>query len=99
MRCEDGRPAALLEEGTLREIVAVEGPERLSGEGWERPYRREYFRACTEEGELLWLFRTWRRRPDGGGRGRRSAGGEDGAEGDDDRDDPEEVWRLHGWWD
>lgn len=99
VRCEDGRPAALLEGGTLREIVAVEGPERLSGEGWERPYRREYFRACTGEGELLWLFRTWRRRRDGGGRGSRSAGGEGGDEGDDDRDDPEEVWRLHGWWD
>lgn len=92
VRCEDGRPAAILEEGALREIVAAEGPERLSGEGWERPYRREYFRACTEEGELLWLFRTWRRR---GGRGGRSAG----AEGDDSRGDPEEVWRLHGWWD
>lgn len=78
VRCEDGRPAALLEEGALREIVAVEGPERLSGDGWERPYRREYFRACTEEGELLWLFRTWRRRGRGGGaegdRGRRGPG-------------------------
>lgn len=99
VRCEDGRPAALLEEGTLREIVAVEGPERLSGEGWERPYRREYFRACTEEGELLWLFRTWRRRRDGGGRAGGSGGGTSADSADRKESGSGEVWRLHGWWD
>lgn len=58
---ERGRPAALREDGVLREVVAAEGPERLSGGGWERPFRREYFRACTAEGELLWLYRRPRR--------------------------------------
>lgn len=58
---EAGRPAALREDGVLREVVAAEGPERLSGGGWARPFRREYYRACTAEGELLWLYREPRR--------------------------------------
>lgn len=41
-------------------LVAAEGPERLSGDWWKDPYRREYYRACTAEGELLWLFREYR---------------------------------------
>ena len=41
-------------------LIAAEGPERLSGDWWKDPYRREYYRACTAEGELLWLFREYR---------------------------------------
>ncbi len=41
-------------------LIAAEGPERLSGDWWKDPYRREYYRACTSEGELLWLFREYR---------------------------------------
>lgn len=47
--------------GSAREIAAAEGPERLSGDWWKDPYRREYFRVCTVEGELLWLYREVRR--------------------------------------
>jgi protein ImuB len=43
-------------------LIVAEGPERLSGDWWKDPYRREYFRACTEDGELLWLYREWRGR-------------------------------------
>lgn len=58
VRCDDERrPAAVREDGERRVVVAAEGPERLSGDGWERPFRREYFRASTGAGELLWIFR------------------------------------------
>lgn len=58
VRCgEDRRPVAVREGGERIDVVAAEGPERLSGDGWERPFRREYFRASTGAGELLWLFR------------------------------------------
>lgn len=61
VREEGGRPAEVLEGGTGREVVAAEGPERLSGGWWTgTPWRREYFRVCTSAGELLWLFREVR---------------------------------------
>lgn len=61
VREEEGRPAEVWDGGAGREVVAAEGPERLSGGWWtEAPYRREYFRVCTSAGELLWLFREVR---------------------------------------
>lgn len=65
VRCGDGgEPVAVREGGERIEVTAAEGPERLSGDGWERPFRREYYRACTGAGELLWLFREPRRGED-----------------------------------
>ena len=65
VRCDDDRrPAAVREADERHEVTAAEGPERLSGEGWGRPFRREYFRALTGEGELLWLYREPRREED-----------------------------------
>ena len=58
VRAEGGRPAVVWDESGRREVTAAEGPERLSGDWWETPYRREYYRVCTSEGELLWLFRA-----------------------------------------
>jgi protein ImuB len=60
MRWEDGRPVSVRDGEGRHEIVTAEGPERLSGDWWEDPYRREYYRACTADGELLWLFREYR---------------------------------------
>ena len=60
VRWEGGRPVAAWDGEGRHEIVTAEGPERLSGEWWEDPYRREYYRACTADGELLWLFREYR---------------------------------------
>ncbi|MFQ5688832.1 MAG: hypothetical protein ACE5HQ_00985 [Gemmatimonadota bacterium] len=51
------RPCVLWDEGGRQEVTAAEGPERLSGDWWGNPYRREYYRLCTERGELLWVFR------------------------------------------
>ncbi len=61
VRTEAGRPRELWDGGGRREVAAVEGPERLSGDWWKDPWRREYFRLCTTDGELLWAFREVRR--------------------------------------
>ncbi len=61
VRSEADRPIELWDDRGRHEVVAAEGPERLSGDWWKDPYRREYFRVCTSGGELLWLFREYRR--------------------------------------
>lgn len=61
VKTDAGRPVEVTGAGRTRAITTAEGPERLSGDWWKDPYRREYFRACTGEGELLWLYREVRR--------------------------------------
>jgi protein ImuB len=56
----DGRLSGYRGPAGCQSLIAAEGPERLSGDWWKDPYRREYYRACTAEGELLWLFREYR---------------------------------------
>lgn len=56
VRIEDGRPGAVAPEGRWRRVRSVAGPERLSGEWWEDPYRREYYRLTVGSGEVLWVF-------------------------------------------
>jgi protein ImuB len=63
VRMEEGRPAEIWgDTGHVghHELVAAEGPERLSGDWWKDPYHREYFCVCTQDGSLLWLFREYR---------------------------------------
>ena len=60
VRFEGGRPMEVEGPEGRHLLVAAEGPERLSGDWWKDPYHREYFRVCTVEGELLWLFREYR---------------------------------------
>jgi protein ImuB len=55
---------AVEDERGRHEVIAAEGPERLSGDWWTAPYRREYFRICTDRGELLWIYREPRRGDD-----------------------------------
>jgi protein ImuB len=57
---EADRPTEMWGESGHHTVAAAEGPERLSGDWWKDPYHREYFRVCTEEGGLLWLFREYR---------------------------------------
>jgi protein ImuB len=64
VKTENGRPVELRDAGKTRNVAAAEGPERLSGDWWRDPYRREYFRVCTVDGELLWLYREIRRTGD-----------------------------------
>lgn len=44
-------------DGQWRELVNCAGPDRVSGGQWDRSYAREYFRAVTTDGLLIWLFR------------------------------------------
>jgi protein ImuB len=38
-------------------LVHAAGPDRVSGGHWDASYAREYFRAVTATGTLVWLFR------------------------------------------
>lgn len=60
VRMEAGRPVEMWGETGHRVIVAAEGPERLSGDWWKDPYHREYFRICTDDDAVMWLFREYR---------------------------------------
>ena len=48
-------------DGEWRQIVSTAGPDRISGGRWEGAYAREYFRAVTMEGQMVWLYRDARR--------------------------------------
>ena len=61
MQAVEERPAVVWDDLGRHEVAVAEGPERLSGDWWKSPYRREYYRVCTDRGELLWLFREQRR--------------------------------------
>lgn len=61
VRMEGGSLTGMWDPNGRHEVVVAEGPERLSGDWWRDPYRREYYRVCTAEGELLWVFREFRR--------------------------------------
>ncbi len=37
-------------------LIEVSGPDRLSGGQWDRTYAREYYRALTDEGVLIWMY-------------------------------------------
>ena len=64
VKTENGHPVEFRGGGKTRNVTVAEGPERLSGDWWKDPYRREYFRVCTADGELLWLYREIRRTGD-----------------------------------
>jgi protein ImuB len=42
---------------TWHSLVQAAGPDRISGGQWDAVYAREYFRAVTDAGTLVWLFR------------------------------------------
>jgi protein ImuB len=44
-------------DGRWHAVVNTAGPDRVSGGQWDRGYAREYYRAVTSEGHLVWLFR------------------------------------------
>ncbi|HET9983761.1 MAG TPA: hypothetical protein VFQ38_09240 [Longimicrobiales bacterium] len=50
-------PARFRDGAGWREVVTVAGPDRISGGQWEAAYAREYYRAVTAEGVMVWLFR------------------------------------------
>jgi hypothetical protein len=44
-------------DGRWHTLVHAAGPDRVSGGQWDATYAREYFRAVTTEGMLVWLYR------------------------------------------
>ncbi|MEO5904502.1 MAG: hypothetical protein ABIQ55_10850 [Gemmatimonadaceae bacterium] len=38
-------------------LKSAAGPDRISGEQWENPFAREYFRCVTDDGTLVWMYR------------------------------------------
>jgi protein ImuB len=56
-----GLPALLRVAGRMRRVLALFGPERLSGEWWEPdPLERDYYRGQLEGLGLVWLYRDGR---------------------------------------
>jgi len=47
-------------DGQWKQLVTAAGPDRISGGRWEESYAREYFRAVTVDGLLVWLYRDAR---------------------------------------
>lgn len=47
-------------DGQWKQLITAAGPDRISGGAWDQGYAREYFRAVTVEGALVWLFREAR---------------------------------------
>lgn len=70
----DHPPRRFVWRGTIHDVVAGDGPERIHGEYWRRPGEmhavRDYFRVEDSKGARFWVFRR--------------GDGEDGASGDMD---------------
>jgi hypothetical protein len=47
-------------DGQWQQIVTAAGPDRISGGKWDSTYAREYFRAVTVTGDLVWIYRDAR---------------------------------------
>ncbi|MEC7946314.1 MAG: hypothetical protein VX265_02030, partial [Myxococcota bacterium] len=52
-----GRPVRIEVDGRWLEIRTVDGPERLSGEWWDRPFHRDYWRVDLSDGRRAWIYR------------------------------------------
>jgi protein ImuB len=52
-----GSPVAAWWRGTRVALTQANGPERLSGDWWRDPYRRDYWRCAAEDGGVLMLYR------------------------------------------
>ena len=53
----DTPPRAIHWRGRSHPVAHADGPERLAGEWWSEPYRRDYWRCAIDDGELLLLYR------------------------------------------
>jgi protein ImuB len=54
---EGGRLTALHVGGRAHGVLGLEGPERLAGEWWARPYDRDYYRIRLDGLGECWIFR------------------------------------------
>ncbi len=60
LRRDHEAPVRFRDDAGWRSLVAIAGPDRVSGGQWEEAYAREYFRCVTDEGVLVWLYRDAR---------------------------------------
>ena len=51
-------PVKYREDDSWIAIEAAAGPDRVSGEQWDRPFAREYYRCVTADGGLVWNYRS-----------------------------------------
>ena len=52
-----GRPARVEIDGRWLDATGTQGPERLCGEWWERPFQRDYWRVDLTDGRCAWVYR------------------------------------------
>jgi len=57
---EGGRITALRVDGREHAVLSMEGPERLGGEWWNRPFERDYWRVRLEGFGDCWIYRDGR---------------------------------------
>jgi hypothetical protein len=57
VRRRDHQVPVRYRDGRWHEVVNAAGPDRVSGGQWDVTYAREYYRAVTSDGALVWLFR------------------------------------------
>ena len=63
----EGAPHAMWWRGRCVPVAHAAGPERLAGDWWVDPYRRDYWRCASDEGEFL-LYRDYHDPADAGAR-------------------------------
>jgi protein ImuB len=57
VRRRDHEAPVRYRDGRWHALIHAAGPDRVSGGQWDRTYAREYFRAVTTDGTLVWLYR------------------------------------------
>jgi protein ImuB len=57
---EGGRLTSLRVDGRAHAVESMEGPERLGGEWWNRPFERDYWRVRLEGMGDCWIYRDGR---------------------------------------
>ena len=50
-------PVKYRESGDWILVESAAGPDRVSGEQWDKPFAREYFRCVNDSGTLVWIYR------------------------------------------
>jgi protein ImuB len=60
VRRRDHQVPVRFRDGQWQQLLTTAGPDRISGGRWDEAYAREYFRAVTVAGVLVWLYRDAR---------------------------------------
>lgn len=55
-RRDHERPVQYRDSEGWKTVESAAGPDRVSGEQWEKPFAREYFRCVNGDGVLVWIY-------------------------------------------